>query len=342
MSAATLDHANLYRADLGGAQLRETLLRYADVSEANLRGANLTFADLREASMRGTDLALAKLIETNLTRADLDEANFFGADLNEADLTGASLRGADFLEAENLDRARFHGATFSATTNWPEGFDAGTAGALPEDQSSSKRKRVDSMSGLAQTRVRQELEPIVGHLERVRLDDEDISAQDDEYLRSQLQTIQVQLRLESDGDTRIVELALANITRRFADRLLLQTEARAALAAIGIPEELIDRSLDGLNAQLAAVGNLGQDDAERDGAAVAGIAKSVTRIEGALDRIENEASEAFKAKGGHAGGFLVGVASSLMATGVMATWQGITVRLLVAMKNLLGWLTSLV
>ena len=66
--------ANLYEADLRGANLYE-----ADLYEANLRGANLYEADLRGADLR----------EANLYEADLREANLRGANLYGADLYGA-------------------------------------------------------------------------------------------------------------------------------------------------------------------------------------------------------------------------------------------------------------
>jgi len=68
--------ANLYRADLRGADLRE----------ANLYGTNLREADLREA---------------NLCEANLREADLRGANLREADLCGANYNG-EKLEKEPM------------------------------------------------------------------------------------------------------------------------------------------------------------------------------------------------------------------------------------------------
>ena len=69
--------------------------KYASLQEAaaknraNLYGANLRGADLREANLYGANLRGADLYEANLYGADLR-----GADLYEADLRGADLRGA--------------------------------------------------------------------------------------------------------------------------------------------------------------------------------------------------------------------------------------------------------
>ena len=98
------ERANLYGANLSGADLSEANLYGANLSEANLYGANLYGADLREAnlyganlseaSLRGADLRLA-----NLYGANLSEANLYGANLREANLYGANLYGANLREA---------------------------------------------------------------------------------------------------------------------------------------------------------------------------------------------------------------------------------------------------
>lgn len=62
---------------------------------ANLFEANLCGADLYEANLRGADLCGTKLCGANLCGADLYEANLRGADLYGANLCGADLRGAD-------------------------------------------------------------------------------------------------------------------------------------------------------------------------------------------------------------------------------------------------------
>ena len=74
-----VDH---WKADLGGADLREV-----DLSGAKLYGADLSGAVLSGAKLRG---------------ADLSEAIFRAVDLREVDLSGAKLYGADLSGANPL------------------------------------------------------------------------------------------------------------------------------------------------------------------------------------------------------------------------------------------------
>ena len=76
--AAIAAEANLYEADLRGA----------DLSEADLRGANLREADLYEADLRGADLSEADLRGANLRGADLRGANLYEAN---AEINGHSV-----------------------------------------------------------------------------------------------------------------------------------------------------------------------------------------------------------------------------------------------------------
>ena len=89
--------ANLYGADLRGA---------------NLLGADLYGADLREADFRGASLYGADLRKTNLRGAD-----FSGADLTSVNLSGTCLTGTIFCDANiyttNFNKVDFFGASFS-------------------------------------------------------------------------------------------------------------------------------------------------------------------------------------------------------------------------------------
>ena len=91
------ERANLYRANLCGADLGGANLNGANLCGADLGGANLNRADLREANLNRADLR-----EANLNRADLREANLCGANLREANLCGANFREAN-LHGANLD-----------------------------------------------------------------------------------------------------------------------------------------------------------------------------------------------------------------------------------------------
>jgi uncharacterized protein YjbI with pentapeptide repeats len=90
--------ANLYGANLDGANLTR-----ANLYGANLDGANLTRANLDGANLYGANLYGANLYGANLTRANLYGANLDGANLTRANLYGANLDGA------NLTRANLYG-----------------------------------------------------------------------------------------------------------------------------------------------------------------------------------------------------------------------------------------
>ena len=74
----------------------------ADLYGANLRGADLRDADLYGANLRGANLRGANLYGANLRGANLRGANLYGANLRGADLYGANLRGADLYGAKNI------------------------------------------------------------------------------------------------------------------------------------------------------------------------------------------------------------------------------------------------
>ena len=86
---ADLERANLYGADLRGANLERANLYGADLERANLYGADLRGANLERANLYGADLRGANLERANLYGADLRGANLYGANLYGADLRGA-------------------------------------------------------------------------------------------------------------------------------------------------------------------------------------------------------------------------------------------------------------
>ena len=114
LGGADLSEANLNGADLSGADLYGTDLYRADLNAAylyrvNLSGANLNEAFLREANLYEADLSGAYLVRADLYRADLYRADLSGADLSGANLNVANLRGA------NLSVADLSGANLSGT-----------------------------------------------------------------------------------------------------------------------------------------------------------------------------------------------------------------------------------
>ncbi len=101
--------ADLTRANLAGANLRDVDLTRARLTGAILRGANLYGAVLRKAHLTGADLGGAVLTAANLRRAILRRAVLSSCDLTGADLSMTDLRSTDLRHA-NLSRADVRGA----------------------------------------------------------------------------------------------------------------------------------------------------------------------------------------------------------------------------------------
>ncbi|MGI9595813.1 MAG: pentapeptide repeat-containing protein [Acidimicrobiales bacterium] len=376
LGGAGLSKARLSRANLRGADLAEAVLRRADLngarlSLADLARADLTGANLRGAHLSGANLSLADLTGVNLTRADLSgadlsRAKFNRADLARADLTGASLRRADLSGARDLGKARLRDAEFDADTRWPAGFDPDAAGAIaavpdeqPEPPPDSDRTgppggdgrdatptiRVDALGAEAQSEARRRLEPVTGELQRLVLDDASLSEEEQAYLRGQLGTLREQLRLEFDGDTRIIELAIANITTRFSDRLHLGEHVREILVEIDTrPPALIDEIVERLNLELARSATLGGADPVDDGRTLVDLGSSMAQLEELVSTMVVEMEDHVVNTGirhrSTVRGFFGGLATSLAASGVEGSWQGVAIRLLTALQELVRWFTT--
>lgn len=102
------------KVHLGQANMERAILANADLRNTCLRGAYLKHSNLRNANLAGVDLTEACLIEANLSGAVLRGANLSGAVLDRAaaircDLEGATLRGAG-LFGSNLSGSRLIGA----------------------------------------------------------------------------------------------------------------------------------------------------------------------------------------------------------------------------------------
>ncbi|HQE91419.1 MAG TPA: pentapeptide repeat-containing protein [Anaerolineae bacterium] len=141
---AHLEHAHLEWAHLGEANLTAACLEKVFLVAAHLSRTNLSQADLQEAHMVSAKLAGANLSEANLTRAHLEwsfmvTANLMGASLVGAQLMGSELRGANLaytdlsganLQDTSLTWSRLRDATYDEITQWPEGFDPVSSGAI--------------------------------------------------------------------------------------------------------------------------------------------------------------------------------------------------------------------
>lgn len=100
----SLTEADLERANLAGASLRQADLTQANLDRANLQGASLELARLYDA-----ELQYACLYQANLAGASLELANAYSAAFAGASLAGACLRSA------YLEYAKFPGADLSGT-----------------------------------------------------------------------------------------------------------------------------------------------------------------------------------------------------------------------------------
>ena len=125
MSGLDLDRAELQDADLTGAKLQHTRLRWANADRAvlnnadlsgavmtgtHLREAQLVRATLRGAQLRHTDFASANLTGAILEGADLTRSNLQSADLSESNLQAAILSEA-FVRDSSLAGSRIYGAS---------------------------------------------------------------------------------------------------------------------------------------------------------------------------------------------------------------------------------------
>ena len=103
MEIKTITGAVIYESETAKSTrylIKEALNGGANLYGADLRGANLSGADLRGEDLRGAYLCNADLGGANLGGADLRGANLSGANLGGADLRGANLSGADLSGAD--------------------------------------------------------------------------------------------------------------------------------------------------------------------------------------------------------------------------------------------------
>jgi uncharacterized protein YjbI with pentapeptide repeats len=131
---SNLSGANLYEADLSGADLSGANLYGVNLSRADLRGAKLIGSFLTRADLIEADLIEANLHKTNLYRTNLCGANLREANLREADLCGANLREAD-LSGSDLIGANVENTIFGNNIGISETMrqDLISRGAIFED-----------------------------------------------------------------------------------------------------------------------------------------------------------------------------------------------------------------
>lgn len=101
---ASLDDVNFYKSDLRWANfckasLQHTNLSYADFREATFNDANIFNSNLSHADFGDANLVGAYLVHTNLTRADLRGANLCCANIGSCVFYDADLRDCNFIYA---------------------------------------------------------------------------------------------------------------------------------------------------------------------------------------------------------------------------------------------------
>jgi hypothetical protein len=160
VKAAYKSEADLYGANLSGANLSEAdlygaNLSGANLSGANLSGANLSGANLSEADLYGANLSGANLSGANLSGANLSRANLSGANLSRANLSGANLYGEKierlFASAQRTDGHVFYafemqagGVKIKAGCRWysPAEFRAHVAREYPGTDKAKETGRI--------------------------------------------------------------------------------------------------------------------------------------------------------------------------------------------------------
>lgn len=118
---------NFADKDFCGVNLSSSCFSYANLDRSQLQQSNFHNADLR-----GISLNNAHLVTITLTGANLQGADLRGSQWADCPIAGANLRGANLcgaaLSQVDLSQVNLHGAYFNDTTQFPDGFDARSAG----------------------------------------------------------------------------------------------------------------------------------------------------------------------------------------------------------------------
>lgn len=96
--------ANLDGADISNTDLRFVNLKYASLNDVNFYKSDLKEANLRRASLQHTNLSYADFREATLNDTNICDSNLIHADFGDASLIGT------YLVHSNLTRADFRGA----------------------------------------------------------------------------------------------------------------------------------------------------------------------------------------------------------------------------------------
>ena len=273
-----LTYVKIANSDLSSLDLRGAVLSGADITSVNFTGS--TLAD--GAFARGTGVA-AVFVDCDLREIDFSDTNLFraefrNADLRGADFGGANVRGADFrgadVRAQALDQAQFEGAVADSRTRWPRDFDFEAAGGrLLEDEDaapvvppaagatvvlSGRRETLDEDT---RREVVADFEPLILAAQRL-LDDLDVELDEDEEqnIRSDVDTLKSALRRSSDPDLVVVE----RTAMRLVESLASHNDAGDLGEAVGLGSDDAFLLAEDVRALLRTAVTLGDEDPESD------------------------------------------------------------------------------
>jgi uncharacterized protein YjbI with pentapeptide repeats len=120
---AKLGGANLFRANLSGAIVGDANLEGANLEGANLSDAFLSRADLSDANLKNVDLSRAELYRANLSGANLSDAHLLKANLSEANLSNTNLTDANLYQAKEVTNEQLSAASSLEGAQMPDGQD---------------------------------------------------------------------------------------------------------------------------------------------------------------------------------------------------------------------------
>ena len=99
--------ANLDGADISNTNLRFANLKYASLNDVNFYKSNLRWANFCNASLQHTNLSYADFREATFNDTNIANSNLINADFGDSSLVGA------YLPHSNLTRAGFQGANLA-------------------------------------------------------------------------------------------------------------------------------------------------------------------------------------------------------------------------------------
>lgn len=132
LAGADFRKANLHRANLKSVNLSNVNLMEANLDDATLENSFLANINLSGAFLRNTNFMTTDLKDAILKDADLTNANFRDAKLTKTNLRSTTLNGAK-LKYADLTGIKLDGAQYSNATEWPNGFDPQSLGAILKD-----------------------------------------------------------------------------------------------------------------------------------------------------------------------------------------------------------------